>query len=86
MKSYLQGIITGGVFVFAIFIFMGGSNVPDSEPIGRYEHIQSMFVLDTKTGNILVPIGKNDSEYDTDKMGRFLWANQYHNVSKGFHN
>ena len=53
MKSYLQGIITGGALVFAIFMFMGGSNVPDSEPIGRYVKHKEYTVLDTKTGDII---------------------------------
>mgnify|MGYP001170318839 FL=1 len=53
MKSYLQGIITGGALVFAIFMFMGGSNVPDSEPIGRYVKHNEYTVLDTKTGDII---------------------------------
>jgi len=27
MKSYIQGLITGGVLVFAMFVFMGQSNL-----------------------------------------------------------
>ena len=27
MKSYIQGIITGGVFVFSFFVFMGQTNI-----------------------------------------------------------
>ena len=35
MRSYLKGIITGGVFVFALFVLVGATD--DSSEIGRYQ-------------------------------------------------
>ena len=34
MKSYLQGLITGGVFVFAVMVLMGSTNTKSE--VGRY--------------------------------------------------
>ena len=34
MKSYIQGLITGGVFVFAIMVLMGASDT--NSEVGRY--------------------------------------------------
>ena len=62
MKSYIQGMITGGVLVFAFFVFVGADK-KDGE-VGRYtmhtEKIKSAFeidgekwrvtIFDTKTG------------------------------------
>ena len=63
MKSYLQGIITGGVCVFAIMVLMGASS--NNSEVGRYQiidvdwevlsgrvviPINSVFKIDTKTG------------------------------------
>ena len=67
MKSYVQGLITGGVFVFAFMVLIGASS-NDGE-VGRYQistqlkHILggpyrpdyfSMYetTIDTKTGEI----------------------------------
>ena len=33
MKSYIQGLITGGVLVFALFVLMGASS---GNQVGRY--------------------------------------------------
>ena len=64
MKSYLQGIITGGVCVFAILLFIGASR----DDVGRYQIVdieydhanfiggyksntqKSVLKIDTKTG------------------------------------
>ena len=48
MKSYLQGLITGGVLVFAIIVFMSAS----SRDLGRYQPCPTDFVLDTQTGTL----------------------------------
>ena len=48
MKSYLQGLITGGVLVFAIIVFMSAS----SKDLGRYQPCDASFVLDTQTGTV----------------------------------
>ena len=64
MKSYVQGLITGGVFVFAFMVLIGASS-NDGE-VGRYQistQLQqkvykadylSMYetTIDTKTGEI----------------------------------
>ena len=56
MKSYLQGLITGGVMVFAILVLMGASNIHNK--IGRYQLSSAAFgrkspeplLLDTTNG------------------------------------
>ena len=55
MKSYIQGLITGGVLVFAMFVLMG-ANDKNSE-IGRYQLSMSgadetAFLVDTKSGTL----------------------------------
>jgi len=58
MKSYLQGIITGGVLVFATLVFIGAKK---NGEVGRYTYhedyklgldppFQSMTIFDTKLG------------------------------------
>ena len=49
MKSYIQGLITGAVFVFAIMVLMG----PKSEKVGRYAALGETHVVDTTTGDVL---------------------------------
>ncbi len=60
MKSYLQGLITGGVFVFAIMVFIGASE-PKPE-LGKYQISSTGMVdgfniyevvINTKTGNVI---------------------------------
>ncbi len=58
MKSYIQGLITGGVLVFALFVLMGSTN-NDSE-VGRYAISTVMngayiaeTIIDTKTGEVI---------------------------------
>ena len=48
MKSYIQGLITGAVFVFALFVLIGGR----SNDSGRYVSAESNLVLDTQTGTM----------------------------------
>ena len=63
MKSYIQGLITGAVFVFAIMVLMGAND--GKGEVGRYQIIDvdwevlrgnsvfpvnSVFKIDTKTG------------------------------------
>ena len=58
MKSYIQGLITGGVFVFAIMVLMGAS-YNDNE-VGRYQisttaaqtGLIAENIFDTKTGEV----------------------------------
>ena len=58
MKSYIQGLITGGVLVFAIMILMGASDT--NNEVGRYAISVSNLngpiaetILDTKTGEVV---------------------------------
>ena len=58
MKSYIQGLITGGVFVFAIMVLMGASDT--NSEVGRYDLSVSNLngpvvevILDTKTGEVV---------------------------------
>ena len=50
MKSYIQGMITGGVLVFAMIVFMGsGSN----GEVGRYVMTEDRkYLTDSKTGEV----------------------------------
>ena len=57
MKSYLQGFIAGGVFVFAMMVLIGADK--DGE-VGRYTISTSNLngpitetILDTKTGKVI---------------------------------
>ena len=61
MKSYIQGLITGGVFVFAFMVLMGASDNDDE--VGRYQissassAINNSWItestIDTKTGKVV---------------------------------
>ena len=60
MKSYLQGLITGGVFVFAVMVLIGASE-PKPE-LGKYQISSTGMVdgfniyevvINTKTGNVV---------------------------------
>ena len=60
MKSYLQGLITGGVFVFAVMVLIGASE-PKPE-IGKYQISSTGMVdgfniyeviINAKTGNVI---------------------------------
>ena len=60
MKSYLQGLITGGVFVFAVMVLIGASE-PKPE-LGKYQVSSTGMVdgfniyevvINTKTGNVI---------------------------------
>ncbi|MFL2983356.1 MAG: hypothetical protein ACJZ12_03080 [Candidatus Neomarinimicrobiota bacterium] len=61
MKTYIQGLITGGIFIFATFILMGAKDSENNN--GRYQVIDSVsggvdsdgsrriLVIDTTTGD-----------------------------------
>lgn len=58
MKSYIQGLITGVVLVFAIIVMMGASD--NDNGVGRYqisscnhEHLIFESTIDTKTGEVV---------------------------------
>ena len=54
MKSYIQGLITGAVFVFAFMVLIGASD-RDTSDIGRYtfhyfSSLHRTTIFDTSTG------------------------------------
>ena len=60
MKSYLQGLITGSVFVFAVMV-LSGATEPKPE-LGKYQISSTGMVdgfniyevvINTKTGNVI---------------------------------
>ena len=63
MKSYLQGIITGGALVFAIMVFIGASG---ENPAGKYQfeikEDSGIMLLDTQTGTVYLNYGDNWNE------------------------
>ena len=59
MKSYIQGLITGGVFVFTIFVLIGAT---ESSAVGTYQIATESdndtnwiyeTILDTRTGDVI---------------------------------
>ena len=74
MKSYLQGFITGGVFVFAFMVFIGSQQKLISEE--KQQQIRDSFAFTEK----LEKSGIYRSETGTyqitsDKIGRALMIN-----------
>jgi|TARA_B110000196_G_scaffold189403_1_gene162183 hypothetical protein len=68
MKSYIQGLITGGVLVFALFVLMGANN---SGEIGRYAISTAakdgkiyQTIFDTKIGKVTKRGIKKDNKFD----------------------
>ena len=62
MKSYIQGLITGAVLVFAIIVMMGASN--NLFEVERFELFFSdagYFLSDTMTGDTYIAV-KGDWE------------------------
>ena len=53
MKSYLQDLITGGVFVFAVMVLSGSTS---NNQIDRYQFGESLqrnfYKMDTQTGEV----------------------------------
>ena len=67
MKSYIQGLITGGVLVFALFVLIGASS---GNQVGRYaistdakdgKIYQTIF--DTKIGKVIRRAVKKDGRF-----------------------
>jgi len=52
MKSYIQGLITGGVFVFTFMVLLGHKDYsrPSSESTGRYTY---NFSTDRETEDLI---------------------------------
>ena len=63
MKSYIQGLITGSVLVFAIMVLMGASS--NNSEVGRYQIIDVDW--EVLSGGLVIPI---NSVFKIDtKMG-----------------
>ena len=74
MKSYIQGFVTGGVFVFAFMVLIGSQNKLISEE--KAQEIRDSFAITEK----LEKRGVYPSEIGTyqitsDKVGRALMVN-----------
>ena len=64
MKSYIQGLITGGLFVFTFMVLVGHTNYSghDSDSIGRYVYNFStkketedlIEIFDNKSGKLYI--------------------------------
>ena len=71
MKSYIQGMITGGVFVFAFMVLIGSQNKLISEekaqeirdPLAIREKLEKSGVYRSETGTYQIT---------SDKIGRAL--------------
>tara|TARA_Y100000590_G_scaffold157525_1_gene181033 strand:- start:199 stop:411 length:213 start_codon:yes stop_codon:yes gene_type:complete len=53
MKSYIQGLITGGVLVFALFVLMGAND--NSSEIGKYQMssgYNGTYIIDSTNGKL----------------------------------
>ena len=54
MKSYIQGLITGGVFVFSFFVFVGQTNIELSKEDENWYRskgwVQALFDLEMNLG------------------------------------
>tara|TARA_B100001996_G_C18133918_1_gene390211 strand:- start:85 stop:351 length:267 start_codon:yes stop_codon:yes gene_type:complete len=74
MKSYIQGIITGGVFFFSFFVFIGQTNVKLSKENENWYRakgwVQALFDLEINLGDRidavsrLISLEVNDIESD----------------------
>ena len=63
MKSYVQGLITGAVFVFALMVLMGAAG--SRNQVGTYQAIfggGGPGLLNTETG-VLTGIDKNNQQF-----------------------
>ena len=74
MKSYLQGMITGGILVFATIIFMGQTNnsFPDLDKPERFKLLSEvnsrvMVMMDTASGNLWVFNRSDDGKSRSDQ-------------------
>jgi hypothetical protein len=77
MKSYLQGLITGAVFVFALMVLIGASD-NDNEvgryaissvttaQFGRWEVLES--IIETKTGVVVKRLKISDKLFEEIKI------------------
>ena len=71
MRSYLKGIITGGVFVFALFVLVGATD--DSSEIGRYQMSTgygATLIIDSTNGEMWIwrDVLKKWTKYDNSNL------------------
>jgi len=71
MKSYIQGLITGGVLVFALLVLIGSNR--NSINVGRYQLAvdKNRYFLDTATGRHW--IYKSDNSLFGDEPIKWYW-------------
>ena len=82
MKSYIQGIITGGVFVFSFFVFMGQTNIELSKEDENWYRskgwVQALFDLEMNLGERIDAVSRllslevNDIESDIKSLNERL--------------
>ena len=82
MKSYIQGIITGGVFVFSFFVFMGQTNIELSKEDENWYRskgwVRALFDLEMNLGDRIDAVSRllslevNDIESDIKSLNERL--------------
>ena len=82
MKSYIQGIITGGVFVFSFFVFMGQTNIELSKEVENWYRskgwVRALFDLEMNLGDRIDAVSRllslevNDIESDIKSLNERL--------------
>ena len=82
MKSYIQGIITGGVFVFSFFVFMGQTNIELSKEDENWYRskgwVRALFDLEMNLGERIDAVSRllslevNDIESDIKSLNERL--------------
>ena len=82
MKSYIQGLITGGVFVFSFFVFVGQTNIELSKEDENWYRskgwVQALFDLEMNLGERIDAVSRllslevNDIESDIKSLNKRL--------------
>ena len=82
MKSYIQGLITGGVFVFSFFVFVGQTNIELSKEDENWYRskgwVQALFDLEMNLGERIDAVSRllslevNDIESDIKLLNERL--------------
>ena len=82
MKSYIQGLITGGVFVFSFFVFVGQTNIELSKEDENWYRskgwVQALFDLEMNLGERIDAVSRllslevNDIESDIKSLNERL--------------
>ena len=82
MKLYIHGLITGGVFVFTFFVFIGQTNIKlTKEDENWYKTkgwVQALFDLEINLSNRIEAVSRllllevNDLETDIEKLNKRL--------------